>query len=241
MALAPAGVDALVRNGHTVYLQSGAGDGSHFTDEQYKQVGAKIVYSAEEVFTRSELVAKVGRVSEEEASYLQEDQIIFSFLNLAVVSKQIITTMMEKVIAIGLELIEDEKGLPVLHSMSEIAGQLAVQAAENLLESTNDISRGVLLGDIPGVAPAAVVILGAGVVGTVAAQGCYRTGSHSIKESMFIPIFHFLQCFFKDKQTKRYNEASLFSSFGIKWLGKTNPSIGCCHLTKASKPTILLL
>lgn len=181
VALAPAGVDALVRNGHTVYLQSGAGDGSHFTDEQYKQVGAKIVYSVEEVFTRSELIAKVGRVSDEEVNYLQEDQIVFSFLNLAVVSKKIISAMMEKkVISIGFELIEDEKGLPVLHSMSEIAGQLAVQAAENLLESTNDISRGVLLGGIPGVAPAAVVILGAGVVGTVAAQSAIGRGAQVI-------------------------------------------------------------
>ncbi len=181
VSLAPAGVDALVRGGHTVYLQSGAGEGSHFSDEQYKQVGAKIVYTAEELFTRSEIIVKVSRVAEEELKYLQEDQIIISFLNLAVVSKKVIATFLEKkIISVGLELIEDEAGLPVLHSMSEIAGQLAVQAAENLLESTNEISRGVLLGGIPGVAPAAVVILGAGVVGTVAAQAAIGRGAQVI-------------------------------------------------------------
>jgi Alanine dehydrogenase len=178
VSLAPAGVDSLVRAGHTVYLQSTAGDGCHFSDEQYKQVGAKIVYSAEEVFTRSEMIVKVGRVADEELKYLQEDQIIISFLNLAVVSRNLITTFLEKkIVSIGLELIEDEFGLPVLHSMSEIAGQLAVQAAENLLESTHEISRGVLLGGIPGVAPAAVVILGAGVVGTIAAQSAIGRGA----------------------------------------------------------------
>ncbi|MBN8546025.1 MAG: alanine dehydrogenase [Ignavibacteria bacterium] len=181
VALAPAGVDALVRNGHTVYIQSGAGDGSHFSDEQYKQVGARIVYSCEEVFARSEMVVKVSRISEEELGFLQDDQIIVSFLNLAVVSKKIISTFIEKkIVSIGLELIEDDLGLPVLHSMSEIAGQLAIQAAENLLESTNEISRGVLLGGIPGVAPAAVVILGAGVVGTVAAQAAIGRGAQVI-------------------------------------------------------------
>jgi alanine dehydrogenase len=88
--------------------------------------------------------------------------------------------MEKKIISIGLELIEDEIGLPVLHSMSEIAGQLAVQVAENLLESTNDMARGILLGGIPGVAPAAVVILGAGVVGTVAAQAAIGRGAQVI-------------------------------------------------------------
>ncbi|MBE2280600.1 MAG: alanine dehydrogenase [Ignavibacteriaceae bacterium] len=181
VALAPAGVDYLIRSGHTVYIQSGAGEGSHFTDENYKSLGAKIVYNLEEVFQRSEMILKVGRITEEELPLLQEEQIIFSFLHLSISNKKIIATMIEKrITAITYELIEDAVGLPVLHSMSEIAGQLAIQAAENLLESTSPIGRGVLLGGIPGVAPAAAVILGAGTVGRIAAASALARGAQVI-------------------------------------------------------------
>jgi alanine dehydrogenase len=181
VALAPAGVDALVRAGHTVYIESGAGLGSHFTDEEYRETGAQIVYSHEEAFARAEVIVKVAPLSEEEADFLQENQIIFSFLHLAVGKKKIIEQLLKKkVTAIGYELIEDEERLPVLHSMSEIAGQLAIQVAERQLESFSSGGRGILLGGITGVAPAAVVILGAGVVGTTAARAALGRGAQVI-------------------------------------------------------------
>ncbi|MCK6606592.1 MAG: alanine dehydrogenase [Ignavibacteriaceae bacterium] len=181
VALTPAGVDLLVRNGHTVYIQSGAGEGSHFSDDTYKSLGAKIIYNTEELYQRSEMIAKVSRITDEELPLLQEEQTVFSFLHLSVGNKKIISALLDKKItAIGYELIEDDMGLPILHSMSEIAGQIAVQAAENLLESTSPVGRGVLLGGITGVAPAAVVILGAGTVGRIAAQAALGRGAQVI-------------------------------------------------------------
>jgi len=181
VAIAPAGVDSLLRAGHTIYIQSGAGDGSNLSDEDYAQTGATIVYSAEEVYRRSELVAKVTPLSDEETELLQENQILFSFLHLAVGNKNTIEKLLEKnITAIGYELIENENGLPVLHSMSEIAGQLSIQIAERYLESYTKGGRGILLGGITGVAPAAVVILGAGVVGVTAARAALGRGAQVI-------------------------------------------------------------
>ncbi len=181
VALAPAGVDALIRAGHTIYIQSGAGEGSNLSDEDYSQTGATIVYSQEEVYRRAELIAKVSPLSDDETELLQENQILFSFLHLAVSTKTTIEKLLQKnVTAIGYELIENETGLPVLHSMSEIAGQLSIQIAERYLESYVKGGRGILLGGITGVAPAAVVILGAGVVGTTAARAALGRGAQVI-------------------------------------------------------------
>jgi len=148
---------------------------------EYIETGAHIVYSAEEAFGRAELVVKVAPISEDEVKLLQEDQILFSFLHLAVSRKNIIEQLLEKKItAIGFELIERNSTLPVLHSMSEIAGQLAVQVSERYLESYSKGGRGILLGGIAGVAPAAVVILGAGVVGISAARAALGRGAQVI-------------------------------------------------------------
>lgn len=181
VALAPAGVDLLVKSGHTVFIQTQAGDESHFTDEQYIKTGANIVYTSEEVYQRSELIAKIAPLTEEEADLLEENQIIFSFLHLAIGKKNIVQKLLDKKItAISYELIEKNEELPVLQSMSEIAGQLAVQMGERYLGSDYPNSRGILLGGITGVAPAAVVILGAGVVGLNAARAALGRGSQVI-------------------------------------------------------------
>jgi len=181
VGLAPAGVDSLVRAGHTVYLERGAGEGSHFTDEDYNKVGATIVFSAEEVFKRSELITKVQPLNEIEANLLQDEQILFSFLHLAVAKKTILENLLsKKVTAVSYELIEDHIGLPVLHAMSEIAGPLSIQIAERYLECNTKGGRGILMGGITGVAPAAVVILGAGVVGTTASRAALGRGAQVI-------------------------------------------------------------
>ncbi|MGD8779790.1 MAG: alanine dehydrogenase [Ignavibacteria bacterium] len=181
VAMAPAGVDALVKSGHSVFFQSGAGVGSHFSDEEYLKVGATLVYTPDEVYQRSELIAKIAPLTENEIELIQEDQIVFSFLRLAISNKNIIDTLLKKkVTAISYELIEKNEQLPVLQSMSEIAGQLAVQVGERYLSSEYDESRGVLMGGLTGVAPAAVVILGAGVVGFNAVRAAFGRGAHVI-------------------------------------------------------------
>ncbi len=181
VSMAPAGVDALTKAGHSVFIETEAGLGSHFTDQDYVNAGATIVYSAEEVFQRSELITKVAPLTNEIADLLQENQIIFSFLHLSVGKKYIIDKLIEKrVTAISYELIEKNDQLPVLQSISEIAGQLAIQLGSKYLKSDVHEGRGILLGGIPGVAPAAVVILGAGVVGMSAARSAYAMGAQVI-------------------------------------------------------------
>ncbi len=181
VALAPAGVNTLVKSGHTVFIETGAGLESHFTDDEYRAVGANIVYNAEEIYHRSEMIVKVAPLTEEEADMLQEDQIIFSFLYLAVGKKSIIEKLLSKnVTAIAYELIEKDEQLPILQSMSEIAGQLAISLGERFLGSDSQFGRGILMGGIAGVAPAAVVIIGAGVVGFNAARTAHARGAHVI-------------------------------------------------------------
>ncbi len=181
VALAPAGVHTLVSSGHSVFIETNAGADSHFTDEEYRNVGAQIVYSAEEVYQRSELIAKIAPLTDEEALLLQEEQILFSFLHLAVSKKNILDTLLtKKVTAVSYELIEKHDQFPVLQSMSEIAGQLSVQIGERYLGSDAQNGRGILMGGITGVAPAAVVILGAGVVGFNAARAAYSIGAQVI-------------------------------------------------------------
>jgi len=181
VALAPAGVETLVSSGHTVYIQKGAGLGSNFSDEDYKTTGAQIVYSAEEVFQRSECVVKVARLTSDECKLLQENQILFTFMHLSVSEKKVLNALIEKKItAISYELIEAENDLPILHCMSEIAGQISVLQGARLLESNTDHGRGILIGGVTGVAPAAVVILGAGVVGYQAAKTALGMGAQVI-------------------------------------------------------------
>ncbi|MFO7444801.1 MAG: alanine dehydrogenase [Ignavibacteriaceae bacterium] len=181
VALAPAGVDSLTRAGHTVYIESGAGLGSHFSDEDYTKTGATIVYNPEEVYHRSEMIVRVSPLGDDVLKYLQEEQVVFTGLHLPVGKRNTVEALLDKKItAIGYELIEDDSGLPVLHAMSEIAGQLSIQIAGRYLESYSSDGRGILLGGITGVAPAAVVILGAGVVGTSAARTALGIGAQVI-------------------------------------------------------------
>jgi alanine dehydrogenase len=181
IALAPAGVDTLVKSGHSLFIETNAGFESHFTDEEYRNVGANIVYTKEEVYQRAEVIVKIAPLNEGEIDLLEEEQIVFSFQHLAVGKKNLIEKLLKKkVTAIAYELIEKNDQLPILQSMSEIAGQLAIQIGERLFGSDIPFSRGILMGGITGVAPAAVVILGAGVVGYTAAQTAHARGAHVI-------------------------------------------------------------
>ncbi|HPD66876.1 MAG TPA: alanine dehydrogenase [Ignavibacteriales bacterium] len=178
VGLTPAAVDALVKNGHTVFVETKAGADCHFDDEEYEKAGAKIVYSAEEAFKRANMIVKVAPLSEIEASYMYEGQILFSFLYLMMNKKSIIQKLLEnKVTAIGYELILRNGHNTILQSMSEIAGQLSIQVATSLLENSTEVSKGILLGSVPGVKPANVLIIGGGVAGTAAARSALTNGA----------------------------------------------------------------
>lgn len=170
VALAPAGVEALTQAGHRLYVESGAGAGAGFQDEKYRQAGAQIVYSGEEAFARGQLVLKVSRPTVEDLQLSHKHQILLGFLHLAAGRHDKIQIMRERgVCAIGWETVQRADGyLPVLHSMSTVAGRLIPQIVGRYLQS-NEGGRGVMLGGCPIVPPAEVVILGAGTFGSAAA------------------------------------------------------------------------
>lgn len=178
-------VDALVRAGHRVLIERSAGTAAGFSDEEYRQVGATIVYSAEEVWRRAAVVVKVSRPTAAEHTYFG-GQTLFSFLHLSVASPDLLSALRAgEVTAIAAEMIEAPDGsFPVLHPTSEVAGRLAPVIAGGLLETNipgmpkaDQVGRGILLSGIPGVPPANVVIIGAGVVGANAARAFLGAGA----------------------------------------------------------------
>jgi alanine dehydrogenase len=181
VALTPGGVISLIEHGNQVYIEKDAGLNSHFKDVEFEKVGAKIVYSPEEVFNRSEMIVKVAPFSDKEAELLNPEQIIFSFLFLFMRKKLIEIFKQKKITSIGFEMVENENGeYPFISAMSELAGPLAIQIGARYLENHSQVSRGVLLGGITGVAPAVVVIIGAGTVGLNAARTALGLGAQVV-------------------------------------------------------------
>ncbi|RME81411.1 MAG: alanine dehydrogenase [Caldilineae bacterium] len=170
VALTPAGVEALVAAGHRVYVEHNAGAGAGFPDDAYREVGGQIVYSREEAYARGRLVAKVARPTLEDLSHLQEGQILVGFLHLAAGRRDKVEILRQRqACAIAWETVQREDGsLPVLHTMSMLAGRIIPQIVGRFMQSDQG-GRGVTLGGCPTVPPAEVVIVGAGTFGTEAA------------------------------------------------------------------------
>jgi len=178
VAVVPAGVLMLADAGHQVYVQKGAGKGSGFTDEMYEEAGAAILPSADEVWEKSEMIVKVKEPIAEEYPRMRPGQIIFTYFHFAADEALTRAVIDSGAIAIAYETVQLPSGeLPLLTPMSEVAGRMAVQAGAKYLESYYG-GRGMLLGGVPGVPPADVVILGGGVVGTNAAKIAAGMGAH---------------------------------------------------------------
>lgn len=178
VGLTPAGVDALVRAGHTVYMEQGAGINSGFTDEEYVALGAHILPTPKEVFDISEMIIKVKEPLEPEYELFHEGQILFTYLHLAPDPEQTQALLKKKVTAIAYETVQlADRSLPLLMPMSEVAGRLSIQTGARLLES-NCGGRGILLGGVSGVERANVVIVGGGNVGTNAAKMAVGLGAN---------------------------------------------------------------
>ncbi len=170
VAATPGGVATLVRRGHKVAVQAGAGAASGFPDQEYAAAGAAVLEAAATVYEFAELVLKVKEPLPEEYGLLRDGQILFTYLHLAGVPGLADALLARNVVAIGYETVEKEDGsLPLLTPMSEVAGRLAPQIGAHYLERMNG-GRGVLLSGVPGVPPADVVIVGAGTVGVNAAR-----------------------------------------------------------------------
>src|SRR5437588_6976838 len=169
-AMIPVGVEELTRCGHKVVVQAGAGQGSGIPDDDYARHGAEIVPAAEEVWKRADLIVKVKEPLPQEWPLLRRGQIVFTYFHFAADEKLTRAVLESGITAIAYETIRDTKGgLPLLTPMSEVAGRMSIQEGAKFLERPFE-GRGILLGGVPGVLPANVVILGAGIVGANAAK-----------------------------------------------------------------------
>src|SRR6266853_628158 len=178
VGLTPAGVRALTDNGNHVLVERSAGQGSGFEDSLYERAGGTIIDSADDVWAKADMIVKVKEPIEPEYPRMREGQLLFTYLHLAPDQKLTEQLLNRKVTGIAYETITDRRGgLPLLTPMSEVAGRMAIQVGAHYLEKMAG-GRGILLGGVPGVPAARVVILGGGVVGTNAAKIAVGMGSH---------------------------------------------------------------
>jgi len=170
VAMTPTGVETMKANGHTVLVEKSAGMGSGFADELYVKAGAEIIATPAEVFSQSEMVMHVKEPQPSEYDLVKEGQIVFTYFHFAPDEQLTRAFIKTKAICIAYETVEGDKGdLPLLTPMSEVAGRMSIQEAAKYLERPAG-GRGILFGGVTGVAPATVVVIGGGVVGTNAAQ-----------------------------------------------------------------------
>ena len=178
VGLVPAGVTALREGGHEVIVQAGAGRGSSLPDAEYAEAGASIAAGVEEVWAKADLVVKVKEPQPSEYGFLRPDLILFTYLHLAPLPDLTQALLDAKVTAVAYETIRERDGsLPLLTPMSEVAGRMSVQVGAQYLEAPNG-GRGILLGGVPGVAAANVLILGGGIVGHNAAKMALGLGAN---------------------------------------------------------------
>jgi alanine dehydrogenase len=170
VGLLPVGAELLSRDGHTVLIEKEAGLGSGFSDKQYSAAGAKIVRTAEEIHAQAEMIVKVKEPQPDEIAALREGQIVFCYFHFAASRDVTVGCLEAGIAAVAYETLRDAHGtLPLLTPMSEVAGKMSIHEGAKYLERPM-MGRGILLGGVPGVAPANVLILGGGVVGTNAAR-----------------------------------------------------------------------
>ena len=178
VGLTPAGVRALTDTAHSVIVEQGAGEGSGFDDALYQKAGAQIIASADDVWGQADMIVKVKEPIEPEYKRMREGQLLFTYLHLAPDTKLTSQLLERKVTGIAYETITDRRGsLPLLTPMSEVAGRMAIQVGAHYLEKMSG-GAGILLGGVPGVPAARVVIIGGGVVGTNAAKIAVGMGAH---------------------------------------------------------------
>ncbi|MFO0914964.1 MAG: alanine dehydrogenase [Pirellulales bacterium] len=170
VAMLPVGAEELVRRGHTVLIESGAGLGSGLPDDEYAQAGARIVATPQEIFGTADLIVKVKEPQPQEWPLIRPGQMVFTYFHFAA-SRQLTEAMLQtEAVCIAYETLQDRQGrLPLLTPMSEVAGRMSIQEGAKFLERPQ-MGRGILLGGVPGVAPAHITVLGAGVVGANAAR-----------------------------------------------------------------------
>lgn len=178
ICLTPGGVSLLRANGHHVLIEKGAGLEARFSDNEYSEAGAEIVYSAEELYNKSDMIVKIAPPVADEMEWMKPEQILISALHLGNMNRKFLDPLIERgVCCIGYEYMKGDDGeFPIVRMMHEITGTMAVQIAAHYLENSQD-GQGIMLGGISGIPPATVVILGAGIIGEYAARTALGYGA----------------------------------------------------------------
>ena len=235
VGLTPAGAADLCKAGHTVLMELGAGFGSGFSDESYVKVGASIVSDKKELFDRSEMIIKVKEPIASEYDLFHEGQILFTYLHLAPEPALTTALLNKKVIGIAYETIVGHNNtLPLLSPMSEVAGRMAVQIGAQMLEKPWG-GKGILLGGVPGVESAQVVIIGGGIVGTNAAKMAVGMGARVIVVDRSTERLAYLDDIFGGRVTtvmsNNYNIA--------KWVAQADLLVGAVLVPGAKAPKLV--
>ena len=235
VALVPAGVESLVGDGHTVLVEQGAGLGSGFSDDAYRAAGATIVPRAGDVWVEAEMVVKVKEPVEHEWPCMRKGQVVFTYFHFAASESLTRAVIDSGIVAMAYETVQLPAGeLPLLIPMSEVAGRMAVQDGAKYLEKANGGS-GILLGGVPGVLPAEVLIIGGGVVGTHAAKMAAGLGAHVTLLDLSLDRLRYLADVLPPNVDLLYsNRLNL-----IEQLGKADLVIGAVLLPGAKAPKLV--
>lgn len=235
VGLTPAGTEALHKAGHTVMIEKGAGIGSGFSDESYQKTGGIIVADKKELFDKAEMIIKVKEPLEAEYELFHEGQILYTYLHLAPEPKLTKALLEKKVIGIAYEtIVGRNNSLPLLSPMSEVAGRMSVQIGAQLLEKPWG-GKGILLGGVPGVESAQVVIIGGGIVGTNAAKMAVGMGARVTILDKSTDRLAYLDDIFGGRVTtvmsNSYNIAS--------WVKKADLLVGAVLIPGAKAPKLV--
>lgn len=213
VGMVPGSVQALVEAGHTVYVETGAGEGSNLPDSEFEAAGAQILPTADEVWQRSQMICKVKEPIPEEYPRIQPGQLIYTFLHLAGVDPELTQVLIErKATAIAYETIQPADGsLPLLRPMSEVAGKMSIQVAARCLERAQG-GLGILMGGVPGVRRARVVVIGGGVVGSSAAKVAVGMGAEVTVIDNNLKTLAYLDDVFMGRATMLYSDPLTIAS-----------------------------
>lgn len=239
IGLLPVGVELLARAGHRVLIQSGAGRGAGFEDDQFRAAGGEIVDGAAGVWAEAEMIVKVKEPQPQEWPHMREGQLVFTYFHFAADRDLTLACLDRKIVAIAYETLEEQApggrvNLPLLTPMSEIAGSMATQEGAKYLERPQQ-GRGVLLGGVPGVEPGKVLILGGGVVGTAAARIAAGMGADVIIMDVNLERMRYLEDVMPQNITTIYSDPHSIQ----KYLPWADLVIGAVLLPGAKAPHLV--
>ncbi|MFD2738230.1 alanine dehydrogenase [Sulfitobacter aestuarii] len=235
VGLTPNAALEAIGRGHEVIVQAGAGVGAGFEDDAYQAAGARIVDTAEAVFVEAEMIVKVKEPQSAERKMLREGQVLFTYLHLAPDPDQTRDLMQSGATCIAYETVTDRNGgLPLLAPMSEVAGRLAPQMGAWTLQKANG-GRGVLMGGVPGVRPANVVIIGGGVVGTAAARVATGMGANVTVLDRSLPRLSYLDDVFMGRLTTQFSDRGAIEEL----LPRADMIVGAVLVPGAAAPKLI--